>query len=132
MHPAGALRSGTLVNALLHHTGCGAIQQGVLEPEHEADDEEVRRPVGGGLFVGDRIDVQTADGWECDARVLGPSESGDAGQIRVEFAMASWTTGICLIAVRPTTPALHLSLSRNLSLSLSHSWSWRCAPTHHP
>jgi 23S rRNA-/tRNA-specific pseudouridylate synthase len=85
VHPAGALRSGTLVNALLHHTGCGAIQQGVLEPEHEAYDEEVRRPVGGGLFVGDRIDAQTADGWECDARVLGPSESGDAGQIRVEF-----------------------------------------------
>ena len=85
VHPAGALRSGTLVNALLHHTGCGAIQQGVLEPEDETEDEEVRRPVGGGLFVGDSIDVQTADGWECGARVLGLSESGDAGAIRVEF-----------------------------------------------
>ncbi len=86
VHPAGALRSGTLVNALLHHTGCAAIQQGAPEPEFETEPKAQQQPMGGGLCVGDVVDVQTANGLERGARIIGPSESGDVGEIRVEFS----------------------------------------------
>lgn len=92
VHPAGAVRTGTLVNALLHHAGCAAILQGTQTAEAEPDASEAgaaERPqlsVGGGLFVGDLVDVQTADGFEEGARVVGPSESGDLGEVRLEFA----------------------------------------------
>lgn len=86
VHPAGRLRTGTLVNALLHHTGHRAIQQGAPEPEIESAPGPLRPPVSEGLYVGDTIDVQTADGLERGARILGPSESGDASAVRVIFS----------------------------------------------
>ncbi len=103
VHPAGSLRSGTLVNALLHHTGCGAIQQGEPEPDFENEPEAQRQPAGGRLFVGDVVDVQTARGLEHGARVLGPSASGD--EVRLEFSdgvVHDWDLCSCVPADDPS------------------------------
>eukprot|EP01047_Picozoa_sp_COSAG01_P079253 COSAG01_NODE_14957_length_1391_cov_1.801858_3_plen_117_part_00 len=35
--------------------------------------------------IGDVIDVETEDGWELGAQIIGPSESGEEGTFRIRF-----------------------------------------------
>jgi len=51
-------------------------------PEYRASSAD---PVAAAWGVGDIIDVETADGWERDAIVVGASSCGDPSQLRIRF-----------------------------------------------
>lgn len=80
----------------------------VLGPSENGDQSERRVKFKDGVFddwpivdfrkpwaVGDIVDIDTEDGWEGGAKVLGPSHSGDALELHVEFAdgtVDDWAT----------------------------------------
>ena len=49
-------------------------------------DEDSSRSRSGGFRKGDVVDVESEDGWERNAKIIGPSKSRRADEMRVRFA----------------------------------------------
>ena len=57
---------------------------------------------------GEKVDVESEDGWEYGATVLGPAQSGDADELRIRFAdgvVDDWPVA----DFRPAEVRLHVS-----------------------
>ena len=65
---------------------CEVGERRANNPLHESDDSATVEVETSAWKVGDVVDVDTDDGWELGAQIIGPAESGEEATFRIRFA----------------------------------------------